>query len=203
VAVVRADPDELPLRATYPRIVAGLDGSLGSTRALRWALWEAQIRSASVEAIYAWEYPPIGTFVLPPAHGYVMAAREIVQAATESAGRLAPDVSFEVNVRFDATVPALLDASKGADLLVAGSRGHGGFKDALLGSVAHQCARHASCTVVVVRSFVPKDDVSAKAPCDSGALRSTEEVRPRDSLHTPTGLSAHGIERHTARGGAK
>jgi nucleotide-binding universal stress UspA family protein len=173
VAVVRTDPDELPSRTAHPRIVVGVDGSLGSTRAMRWALGEAQIRSASVDAIYAWQYPPIGTFVLPPAHGYLIAGREIVHAATESAGRLAPDVRFEVDVRFDATVSALLDASKGADLLVTGSRGHGGFKHALLGSVAHQCARHASCTVVVARSFVPDEGETAKARFESQAQPAT------------------------------
>lgn len=204
VTIVRTDPDELPLRAVYPRIVVGIDGSLGSTRALRWAFGEAQIRSASVEAIHAWQYPPIGTFVVPPAHGYAIAAREIVEAATESARRLAPDVPFEVDVRFDATVPALLDASKGADLLVTGSRGHGGFKDVLLGSVAHQCARHASCTVVVARSLVPEDDATAKVARNSGVLRSTDEVRVTESaFRTPIGSSNHGIERHAAGRGAK
>ena len=202
VAVVRTDPDKLPLRAMQPRIVVGLDGSLGSSRALRWALGEAQILSGSVEAIHTWQYPPIGTFVLPPAQGYAIAAREIVQAATESAARLAPDVPFEVDVRFDATVPALLDASKGAHLLVTGSRGHGGFKDALLGSIAHQCARHASCTVVVARLLVPEDDVSAKAPCGSGSLRSTEMSALRFAFSTPTGSSGHRIERRVVRRGA-
>ncbi len=178
VAVVRTDPDGLPPRSDHPRIVVGVDGSLGSTRALRWALGEAQIHSASVEVVYAWQYPPIGTFVLPPACGYVIAGREIVQAAAESAGRLAPDVCFEVAVRFDATVSALLDASKGADLLVTGSRGHGGFKDALLGSVAHQCARHASCTVVVARSLVPE---TAKARSDSQTHSTTMDKHPAGS----------------------
>jgi len=204
VAVVHADPDDLPLEAVAPRIVVGIDGSLGSTRALRWALEEAQIGSASVEAIYAWQYPPIGTFVLTPAHGYGIAGREIVDAATEYAGKWAPEVPFEANVRFDATVPGLLTASKGADLLVTGSRGHGGFKDALLGSVAHQCSRHAGCTVVVVRSLVPEGDFSATAPCDPGAERSTEDVRPGDSaVRTPTSSSDRGIEHHAARRGAE
>jgi nucleotide-binding universal stress UspA family protein len=45
----------------------------------------------------------------------------------------------------------LLDASGGADLLVAGSRGHGGFAEALLGSVSQHCVQHASCPVVVIR----------------------------------------------------
>ncbi len=151
VAVVHGDPDMLPLRAVEPRIVVGVDGSLGSTRALRWALEEARIRSASVEAIYAWQYPPIGSFVMGPPHGFQMAAREIADATVEYAQKWAPDVPIEVVDRFEAPVPALLDASKGAAVLVTGSRGHGNFRDALVGSVAHQCARHADCVVIVAR----------------------------------------------------
>jgi len=181
VAVVHADPDELPLRAVEPRVIVGIDGSLGSTRALRWALGEAQIRSASVQAIYAWQYPPIGTFVLRPTHGYDVAGREIEEAAGEYAEKWAPDVPFEVDVRFDATVPALLDASEGADLLVTGSRGHGGFKDALLGSVAHQCARHGECTVVVVRTLVPEEGLATTAQFNPGAVRPAENAHSAGS----------------------
>jgi nucleotide-binding universal stress UspA family protein len=158
VAVVHADPDDLPLRAVRPRIVVGVDGSLGSTRALRWALDEAPLRSASVEAVFAWQYPPIGAFVLGPAQGYEVAAREIVDAATEYAGQGAPEAPFEAVSRFEATVPALLDASVGAELLVVGSRGHGRFRHALLGSVAHQCAQHAKCSVIVVRPHPTEED---------------------------------------------
>ncbi len=69
IVIVHADPDERPLRAAEPRIVVGLDGSLGSTRALRWALEEAQARSASVLGIHAWQFPPIGSFLLGPRRG--------------------------------------------------------------------------------------------------------------------------------------
>jgi nucleotide-binding universal stress UspA family protein len=151
VAVVRADVDELPLRITGARIVVGIDGSLGSTRALRWALEEARIRSAAVEAVYAWQYPPVGAFVLGPTEGFEVAANETVDAATEYAERVMPGVRFIARPCFNAEVPALLDAAKGADLLVVGSKGHGGFHNALLGSVAHQCIRHATCPVIVAR----------------------------------------------------
>ena len=159
VVVVRTDPDMLPLRAAEPCIVVGIDGSLGSTRAFRWALEEAATRSASVEAVYAWQYPPIGTFVLGPPQGYASVAHEIIEAATEYAQKWAPDVPVKVIDRFEAAVPALLDASQGAELLVTGSRGHGRFKEGLLGSVAHQCARHADCAVVVARPKVAESSV--------------------------------------------
>jgi nucleotide-binding universal stress UspA family protein len=163
VAVVHTDPDDLPLRSVECRITVGIDGSLGSTRALRWALEEAQIRSASVEATYASQYPPIGAFVLGPAEGYDVASREILDAATESAEKWAPEVPFAATARFDGTVPALLDACQEADLLVVGFRGHQAFKHALLGSVAHQCARHAKCAVVIVRPCVGEEDSARTA----------------------------------------
>ncbi len=157
VAVVRADVDELPLRVPEARLVVGIDGSPGSSRALRWTLEEARIRSATVEAVYAWQYPPVGAFVLGPTEGFEVVANETVDAATEYAERMAPDVRFIAHTCFNAEVPALLDAAEGAELLVVGSKGHGRFHDALLGSVAHQCIRHAKCPVIVARPHLPEE----------------------------------------------
>ena len=138
--------------------MVGVDGSLGSTRALCWALEEARLRSASVEAVYAWQYPPIGAFVVGPAHGSEAVAREVIAAATAHAERVGPDVSFKASAVFEAEAPALLDACADADLLVVGSHGHGRFQDVLLGSIAHQCARHAGCAVVVVRPRIAQNE---------------------------------------------
>ena len=123
----------VPLRIPDARIVVGIDGSLGSTRALRWTLEEARSRSATVEAAYAWQYPPVGAFVFGPTQGFEAVANETVDAATEYAERVAPDVRFIAHTCFDADVPVLLDAAEGAELLVVGSKGHGRFHDALLG----------------------------------------------------------------------
>ncbi len=154
VVVVSEGPDERPGHRS-PRVVVGIDGSFDSSQALHWALDEARIRSASVDAIFAWQYPPIGAFVLGPTQGFEAAGQEIVDGAQASRDRWAPDVPFRAVAHFGATVPALLDVSRGADLLVLGSKGHASFHDALLGSVAHQCARHARGAVVVTRPPVP------------------------------------------------
>ncbi len=176
VAVVHCDADDIPYQALQPRIVVGIDGSLGSTRALQWALEEAVIRSASVEAVYAWQYPPIGTFAVRPAHSEQF-VREVVEAAAEYAGRSAPEVPFTSRTTCTPTVPALLDACQGADLLVVGSRGHGRVRDGVLGSVAHQCARHARCTVVVAR---PR--LEARAPADAAHGPASHERAPEPSV---------------------
>lgn len=168
VVVVHSDPEEPPLRAADARIVVGIDGSLGSTRALKWALAEAQIRSASVAGVYAWQYPPIGTFVAGTRQRYETMAREIVTAASEHAAQWAPGVPFLAAARFEATVPALLDESRDAELLVVGAAGSGGFEGSLLGSVAHQCARHATCPVAVTH-LQATDGAAMRATAHAGA----------------------------------
>jgi nucleotide-binding universal stress UspA family protein len=182
VVVVHADPDALPLRAAEPRIVVGIDGSLGSSRALKWALEEAQLRSASVEVVYAWQYPPIGGFVLGPVNGYEVAAEEVVHAATGYATHHCPDVPFSAVMRFEPAVPALLNASRQAELLVTGSKGHGGFQHALLGSVAHQCARHAACAVVVARPVITQGDEATVTSISHGAGRFGRHEGPGEQV---------------------
>ncbi|MGO8873765.1 MAG: universal stress protein [Acidimicrobiales bacterium] len=151
VAVVRSEPDDPTYQVAQPRIVVGIDGSPGSSRALRWALDEAAIRSAGVEAVFAWHYPSIRAALAGSLAAYEEEAGRIVDAAAAAASEWAPDVRFEATARSGPTVQTLLDASRGSGLLVLGAHGHGGFVDALLGSVAHQCAHHAPCSVVVVR----------------------------------------------------
>jgi nucleotide-binding universal stress UspA family protein len=187
VVVVHSDSDDLPYRAVEPRIVVGIDGSLGSARALQWALEEASIRGASVEGVYAWQYPPVGSFIMGPTHGSKVVAHEVVDAATDHAERLAPDVPFKAVACFNAAVPALLDACEGADLLVVGSRGHGRFQNALLGSVAHQCARHAGCAVVVARPHTGETDTGTRARDDRRAERSTGGPQPGAPSPTASG----------------
>jgi len=142
---------------TGPRIVAGVDGSPSSVSALRWAIRQAELTGAAVDAVIAWHYPV-------PAGGYGWAPtgmegsfdfKENAEKVLADAIGTAYDPGSGVRVRARAVegnaAQVLLDASDGADLLVVGSRGHGGFTEALLGSVSQHCVHHAHCPVVVIR----------------------------------------------------
>lgn len=139
-------------------IVVGIDGSKGAQRALEWALSEARLRGADLRVVHAHRVPELPTYVQGRAGGYVGAPPEQVQAVAkrviEEALRAAGDTGGvpveRVPVVGGEAATSLIDASKGADLLVVGSRGLGGFTGLLLGSVSQQCVTHAHCPVVVV-----------------------------------------------------
>ncbi len=137
-------------------IVVGIDGSEASKAALRWAAQEARLRHARVQAVHAWWiYPMLRPGSLPaPDQGVGDDATELVRTfITETLGEK-PDVEITpVSVQGEQASAALVDAAEGADLLVVGSRGAGGFSGLLLGSVSQQCAHHARCPVVIVRAM--------------------------------------------------
>jgi nucleotide-binding universal stress UspA family protein len=135
------------------RIVVGVDGSENSLVALRWALEEAEHRHAIVEAVIAWQYPYTGVGFAPyvDADGLEEGASLTLQEALRVG---CPDEAARERIQQlviqETSSRALVDAAKGADLLVVGSRGRGGFAGLLLGSVSAQCVHHAHCPVVVV-----------------------------------------------------
>jgi nucleotide-binding universal stress UspA family protein len=143
------------------RIVVGVDGSGNSDAALAWATEEAVLRSAALVIVHAWLHPYGGTVtgMAEPKERMRAAAAAVLDRAVRSAG--GGEASGGVNARGvlvegvlveDAPPQALLRQAVGADLLVVGSRGHGGFASLLLGSVSQQVAQHAPCPVAVVRA---------------------------------------------------
>jgi nucleotide-binding universal stress UspA family protein len=136
-----------------PRIVVGVDGSPSSKAALRWAIRQAGLTGAEVEAVTAWRYPT-GYGMAPISDGTVDfegdAGKTLAEALAEVSG-LAPDVMACPRVIEGHPADVLLREARGADLLVVGSRGHGGFAAALLGSVSQHCVQHAPCPVLVLR----------------------------------------------------
>jgi nucleotide-binding universal stress UspA family protein len=144
------------------RIVVGIDGSPESAAALRWAVDEAKLRDARVEAVHVWNYVPMTTAgdsgLVPMAW---TESAEMVEATHDAASRAAAqEVEDVLGAGHDVTVSlvqgdpseALLDTAKGADLLVVGNRGRGAIKELLLGSTSGRVADHAPCPVVIVRA---------------------------------------------------
>ncbi|MER5635535.1 universal stress protein [Kitasatospora sp. NPDC002227] len=135
------------------RIVVGVDGSPSSIDALSWAIEQARTRGAVIEALAVWQHPVATGWTVPIEADEDLAAitRKVLDDAVVQAAGAACPVEIRPRVVQGGAVPRLLEAARGADLLVVGSRGHGGFVGALLGSVSGHCVQHATCPVVVVR----------------------------------------------------
>jgi len=134
------------------RIVVGVDGSDSSKAALRWAIRQAKLTGDSVDAVTAWHYP--STYGWTAGDGVIDLEGDAKQALTEALNEISslePEVPVRPLVTEGHAAEVLLRAAKGADLLVVGSRGHGGFASALLGSVSLYCVLHAHCPVLVLR----------------------------------------------------
>jgi len=138
-------------------IVVGVDGSPHARRALDWALSEARLRHGRCLLIHAYEFGVVGPAPFgAPELEHIKAVEETL--AQEVAFARASGLPVGSKVVGGGASKALVDASHHADLLVVGSRGRGGLKGALLGSVSTACVHHAACPVVVVP---PPDRVDA------------------------------------------
>jgi nucleotide-binding universal stress UspA family protein len=136
------------------RIVVGVDGSPGADAALAWAIAEAHLREARVDAVHALHLPqvvyvPFAPMVKVPIKELEAAAHQIVAEAARRAGDH-PHVEVTSTVVEGHATTVLLAAARGADLLVVGTRGHGGFAGLLLGSTSQACSHHSPCPVVIV-----------------------------------------------------
>jgi len=140
-----------------PGIIVGVDGSDHSRYALDWAVREAAVRHAPL-TVLAVQQPYVSYWATPVVYpvtpDLIEEARERAQKETDAAldeqapGARPPSVT--VTALFGLPAEELLDAAADADLLVVGSRGAGGFRRLLLGSVSTQVTQHARCPVVVI-----------------------------------------------------
>ena len=135
---------------TPGHIVVGVDGSPSSLDALTWAVGQAALTGADVQAVIAWEYPPLsGVDPMTPHVDWRTRAQQTIDTAVDRA--LGGD-SVKVCSAVIAGHPAqvLLDASAGAQLLVVGNSGQGGLTQTLPGSVREHVITHATCPVLVM-----------------------------------------------------
>lgn len=136
-------------------IVVGVDGSRAGLEAVSWAVKEATVRGVPLRIVHAmprWAYE---TQRNAPYAGVGLWMREGAEAvlveAVQRARREEPDVVLDSELLPGDPRPALLKAALGAELLVVGNHGLGGFRGLLLGSVALGVIGHTTCPVVVVR----------------------------------------------------
>ncbi|HZD66657.1 MAG TPA: universal stress protein [Acidimicrobiales bacterium] len=149
------DKDTTGPGSDLPRVVVGVDGSPGSLAALGVAVREARYRRGVLEAVTAWRspewyyaYPSMVPPVPPfPEEDVAAEAKARLDQALEE---VPPDLPVRSQVVRGHAAKALVDTARGADLLVVGSRGHGGFSGLLLGSVGQACVHHAPCPVLIV-----------------------------------------------------
>jgi nucleotide-binding universal stress UspA family protein len=141
------------------RIIVGIDESTAARQALAWAVAEARSRGAVLEAVHAWRAPDMGTDPLEraladPAALAAEAGREarLVVDAADTAGLMVP---VQVTVVHGDPIGALLDAARGADLLVVGASGLGGPGAGGPASISGRLERAAPCPVVVVPTIAP------------------------------------------------
>jgi nucleotide-binding universal stress UspA family protein len=140
----------------WKTIVVGVDGSAGSRAALTWAAAEAADHGAELIVVNAWEHtllPPAGSVTV--SEHYVpdpsqRTAEDLVQVIKEELGEQ-PPVVVQPRVKQGTASKVLIEESANADLLVVGTRGHGGFAGLVLGSVSQHVAAYAQCPVTVVR----------------------------------------------------
>lgn len=149
--------DDLNEPASPESIVVGHDGSTGASEALDLALDLAETLKAPLVIARSWS---IDTAPKAPEEefGYVSSFAEIgrvvddnLRADTQAAIAAHPTVAVEFRVALGQPAEVLIDVAAKARMLVVGSRGRGGFRSLLLGSVSEQCVRHALCPVLVVR----------------------------------------------------
>jgi nucleotide-binding universal stress UspA family protein len=140
------------MSAGQQRIVVGIDGSQQSKAALRWVIGQARLTGASVDAVTAWRFPAsYGLSVVAADLDVEGEARKMLSETLADVVGATSQVQVRQLVGEGPPAEVLLNAAKGADLLVVGSRGRGGIMSAVLGSVSLACVLHATCPVLVFR----------------------------------------------------
>lgn len=157
-------------RGKHSGIVAGVDGSKGAKFAVQWAARDAEIRRVPLTLVH----------VVPPTAGtwaesswvpaWLGAQREHGQRVLDEARAIARDscqhggVQIQCEMLSAVTVPALVEVSSEADLVVVGCLGTGTLRGRHLGSVSSGLVYHAQCPVAVIHDGVELEGEAARAP---------------------------------------
>lgn len=136
------------------RVIVGFDGSDCAANALRWGLAESRRWEVPLIIVRTWEFTPLLAATGAPTDLDVLAERVAGHArgeVVEVLGFEPDDAAVRLEVVEGPPARVLTEAAAPGDLLVLGSRGLGGFKELMLGSVSRQVSLHARCPVVIIR----------------------------------------------------
>lgn len=141
---------------TPRRIVVGVDGSQNSAHAAQWAAEEAALRGAELHLVHGLNFTIQAEIISPLPVDEARArihshAKKIIDEVRAPLTAAHPGLNITAEISELSPSEALVTSSKDAQLVVTGSRGHGGFTGLLLGSVGLKVASHAHCPTVVVR----------------------------------------------------
>ncbi|TGD87437.1 universal stress protein [Mycolicibacterium sp. CH28] len=163
-------------------IIVGVDGSAASNAAVRWAAHEGGTRNIALRLVHVAQAPAVTNVMTPvptefeewqdtQARQVLAEARELVaQVGTETG---APARIADADIYHATPVPTLVDLSKGAELIVVGSRGMGAFRRGLLGSISTGLIHHAHCPVAVIHDGpVPASHLPVVVGIDGSPLSS-------------------------------
>ena len=140
----------------WSTVLVGVDGSENSHKALTWAAAEAADHGAELVVLNVWEHtlPAPGGNPSVPESGAADPGRptpdDLLNEIKTVLGE-EPPVRVRPRLEEGSAAKTLIDQSQDADLLVVGTRGHGGFRGLVLGSVSQHVAAYANCPVTVVR----------------------------------------------------
>ena len=142
--------------STWKTVLVGVDGSDHSRKALSWAASEAADHGADLVVLNVWEHT-----IPPPAGSLSVSEHQVPEPSQQTTDDLLqtikevlgedPAVLVQPRVKQGNPAKVLIEESEGADLLVVGTRGHGGFGGLVLGSVSQHVAAYAKCPVAVIR----------------------------------------------------
>ena len=143
---------EITRSPKFDRVVVGVDGSPDSAHALRWALGEAKRGAAPLTIVHAWSDPDFDNELSLGDSRAVRQrhAQSLLDDMLTTAAAIDPTVSLTPVLVEGHPAKAIIDVAQAKDLVVVGSRGRGGFRAMLLGSVSRSVLEHASCSVAVV-----------------------------------------------------
>ena len=172
------------------RIVVGVDGSLHSIVALRWAVLQAERLDASVEVLHAWTGGRTEQSTRLRREAARQVLDDVVGDVLAPAGPDHPRVTTRLVEGESARV--LVEAARGALFLVLGTHGRGKVARGLLGSVSTACVQSAQCPVTVVPT-TPEEETEHVF----GAPRRFRAAEPGETaLWPPLTQPEHLIERH-------